>query len=624
MNSAKLEFCHLERPIEIYENERLWIGRGFSKAGLLPTERGPYSTQDGSLSWKTMREASFALLTGDYFPKNNNNGKKKNGKNNDNNGNGGGGNNNNGNNNRRRSFRRSSNSSSNENNSNKLMIARRGWSFHEHNIINDDTTTTTTTDGTAAADGSSSSSEDWKTKMEMEMEIAPEIQTDDDEYDDEYCQFVPCKGIEDGITDNEEGWQYFPDFSPGALLSPGRKRGILDFVRRRKLRRIAIFRPDHFLPREVYIKCDYCDSNVVDMLSSAMLDALALATLFAHGPKPTITNAQALPLKTKLIDALSIGKNCNDDSHDNNDYDPWIDIHKLKDRLCTFAETAVGKPGPVRNLFHPDADLLAAMPKRRKVVEEYHFHEQERVTLARLIIKDVDRYCFKMHCSNASCACVNGGSSSHSDDSEGNDNNNHITDENNLQQQSSSSSSLSASSSCEFRWIPCPNPNCQSTFSYKHRTEHDNNCQYKLVPCPSECGATLPRCDVHVHVRDKCPLRQAECPLSNVGCTSIVQARDVSTHLNEHADKHFLLISSRMMEYQNVMKDMNTRIQRLEEKNALLESELKRMMVNSQSKNEAKAVSNDLKKLTKRMGMLESTCRTEFKKVEYDRRHHKK
>lgn len=44
-------------------------------------------------------------------------------------------------------------------------------------------------------------------------------------------------------------------------------RGMLDFVRRRKLSRMAVFRPDHFLPKEVYAKCDFCDSNVVNMLS---------------------------------------------------------------------------------------------------------------------------------------------------------------------------------------------------------------------------------------------------------------------------------------------------------------------------------------------------------------------
>ena len=96
-------------------------------------------------------------------------------------------------------------------------------------------------------------------------------------------------------TTDEDGWQYYTDFSPGSLSAscPNRKRfvsqnlsqnnelvsygayhknihffrGMLDFVLRRKLTRIAVFRPDHFLPKDVYAKCDFCDSNVVNMLS---------------------------------------------------------------------------------------------------------------------------------------------------------------------------------------------------------------------------------------------------------------------------------------------------------------------------------------------------------------------
>src|SRR6056300_1436882 len=76
MTSDQPEFCELKRPVEIYENERLWIGRGFSKAGLLPTERGQFSTQDGSLSWKSIREGCLALLREDVVDKErNNNGK---------------------------------------------------------------------------------------------------------------------------------------------------------------------------------------------------------------------------------------------------------------------------------------------------------------------------------------------------------------------------------------------------------------------------------------------------------------------------------------------------------------------------------------------------------------------
>ena len=57
--------------------------------GLLPTERGPYSTKDGSLSWKTMKEASLSLLRGEVDGAN---------------GKGGGG---------------------------RTSIVRRGWSYHE-------------------------------------------------------------------------------------------------------------------------------------------------------------------------------------------------------------------------------------------------------------------------------------------------------------------------------------------------------------------------------------------------------------------------------------------------------------------------------------------------------------
>lgn len=48
--------------MEVYENERRWVGGGFSKKGLFPTERGPFSTNDGSLSWKTLDEAGESLL----------------------------------------------------------------------------------------------------------------------------------------------------------------------------------------------------------------------------------------------------------------------------------------------------------------------------------------------------------------------------------------------------------------------------------------------------------------------------------------------------------------------------------------------------------------------------------
>ena len=51
----------LELTVAINENERRWVGKSFSKGGLLPTDPGPFSTTDGSLSWKSMKEASEDL-----------------------------------------------------------------------------------------------------------------------------------------------------------------------------------------------------------------------------------------------------------------------------------------------------------------------------------------------------------------------------------------------------------------------------------------------------------------------------------------------------------------------------------------------------------------------------------
>ena len=294
-----------------------------------------------------------------------------------------------------------------------------------------------------------------------------------------------------------------------------------------------------------------------------MLDALALATIFAFGPKSEPTSAQALPLKSKLIDSLSIGSNCSNDTR-SADQDPRADINSVKDRLCTFAEECVGKPGALSHLLNPGVNFVAAMPDRRKLVAKF-LSEQERLSLARLLVKDVDRYTYKMHCQSASCG--------------------------------------EGDNTCEFRIITCPNKNCNATFSCKHSNRHDEECEFKLIPCPSGCGTLVERKVVHTHVRDHCSLRQAECPLSTFGCTAVVQAQDISTHLNSHADKHFMLMATRMKEYQDVFKEMNARMTQLEAKNNQLERELKRVMLQSQNRSEA-----DVKKLSKRIGTLENTC----------------
>ena len=58
MMSASEDKNPIRVIVALYENQRFFLGFGFSKRGLLPTERGPYSSDDGSLNWKTIEEAS--------------------------------------------------------------------------------------------------------------------------------------------------------------------------------------------------------------------------------------------------------------------------------------------------------------------------------------------------------------------------------------------------------------------------------------------------------------------------------------------------------------------------------------------------------------------------------------
>ena len=333
-----------------------------------------------------------------------------------------------------------------------------------------------------------------------------------------------------------------------------------------------------------------------------MLDALALASLFSAGTANVdCTSAKVLPLKAKLIDFVNIGNNCQHDvfiDEKKRDYNTMTDIYKIKDRLSTFAESTVGGPGALAHLFHPDVgdSLVKAMPGRKDLISRRYFPEEERVAYAKLMVKDVDRYAFHLHCQEEYC-------SSRKLDNE-------------------DSSNAGAKLSCEFSFQTCPNPNCPEVFSIKYQNYHDEECGFKLLPCINRCGIEVPRNEMALHVRNKCVLRAAECPLACLGCTTVVQVQDVSRHLKESSDQHFMFAANRMMEYQAIIKKLNGRIQILEAKNAQLELELRGQT--SSNKKDADNLSNEVKKLAKRLGALEVTCRNEFKKVDQERKNTKR
>lgn len=57
------EISLLEKEIALFENERYSPISGWSKRGLMPTDRGNFSNDDGSESFSTMEEASESFLS---------------------------------------------------------------------------------------------------------------------------------------------------------------------------------------------------------------------------------------------------------------------------------------------------------------------------------------------------------------------------------------------------------------------------------------------------------------------------------------------------------------------------------------------------------------------------------
>jgi len=123
--------------------------------------------------------------------------------------------------------------------------------------------------------------------------------------------------------------------------------------------------------------------------------------------------------------------------------------------------------------------------------------------------------------------------------------------------------------------------------------EHDNQCPYKIMQC--KCGDRFPRHQLDIHNAQACKFRDVDCPFKNIGCDKVIKACDLQSHIVEDASAHLLLAVNRMLEHQNVIKNLNARVKSLEAEN----KEMKQTLEDHVTK-----TNNDL-----------STCRKEFRKI---------
>lgn len=446
----------MESIVEIDENERYWVGKGFGKGGLLPNDRGAYTTTDGTIFWKSTKEASEDLL-----------------------------------------------------------LLGRGWIF------------------------SKADEEDF-------------VVTRQDQPD--------------------ECWMYANDFRPDHIHDAKPNQGKLHFVRFRRLVRTKVFHPKEFVSQEVYEKCDHCDSEWMEELSTLLLDILTYCSLLHQKPHPT--DAELLPLKKTIID-LAIGQNVS--------VGEGLDARHRLDRvlkdLLFFVEKERSKTSMSRLLTSrldfsfTDRNGQKEFRERKDVIAARCLSAKECDAIAGLIVRKFDPD-FQLHCNRVACG-----------------------------------------PECQFARVACPNEGCPRTMSRTHLESHDSKCGYKVVRC--DCGDVFQAREMPVHRSEACRLRIVDCPFKDIGCIKEVKACHLNSHVTDDMASHLLLAVDRIKEQQQVIVQLHSGQGKLQsEKDALLRS--------TQEQNERTAkqfgeLQTQISKLCKELGDFEKSSKKEFKKLNTQR-----
>jgi hypothetical protein len=444
----------MEAVVEIDENERYWVGGGFGSRGLLPNDRGSYTTTDGSISWKTPAECGS-----------------------------------------------------------DMVHLGRGWRYEEES------------------------------------------------------DFTPATN-----------WMYAIDFRVESIKHAKPDRGMMHWVRFRRLYRTKIFNPDDLVPREVSEKCSYVDSSATDSLSNLMLDILAYCSLL-HSPSGH-TDAMVLPLKDRIINiTISQGQQQpqvgSSASSEMSNEDVFYKLDQLRKKLENFVEEERARTIMNRLLksvefsFHQRGNRKE-FKERQSSVANRCFPVKEREAIAALVVKMLDRH-YQLHCDQLDCG-----------------------------------------TQCRFLRVECPNDGCSSIMSQLYLEQHQTSCPYKVTTC--ECGDTLPRHALAIHKAQACKMRDVQCPFHKIGCTKVVKACDLIKHIQDDSPAHLLLAVDRMSEHQDVIKTLHANVAAMEIENQALKQAFERH--EKESKTLISELESKLSTTSKQLAALSATCKKEFRKAE--------
>ena len=300
-----------------------------------------------------------------------------------------------------------------------------------------------------------------------------------------------------------------------------------------------------------------------------LLDCITYCTLL-HAPK-TYTDAIAFPLKERIIQ-LAIRQPEKKDVHENTDV--FYHLDQLRIKLESFIENE--RADTVMNRLLKSVDFpfdkrnsQEIFEKRKNLVSRQCISDMECDAIASLIVKKLDQK-FQLHCDQPNCG-----------------------------------------ESCKFHRVQCPNDGCTMMMSRMYLDQHDGECPFKIIKC--ECGDVLRRHELEIHLAQSCKLREVECPFKKIGCTKVVRACNIQKHLEEEVNTHLLLAMNRMLEYQDVINNLNIRVLSLEDQNRELQSTLENYM--EKSTTEISQLNQNFEDSSMALANHEASCKKEFIKL---------
>ena len=337
----------------------------------------------------------------------------------------------------------------------------------------------------------------------------------------------------------DEGWYYATDFG-GDDQTYSATKGILHFVRRRRLIRLQSFAPDRLLGGIAWV-CDNVDLEKVASLEKHLLHAIVDCSLQKH-PRQ-FSEAKVGALKNHLMAALNLTGGPGEGA---------LGMKGVQDTLASFAGSG-GSIWTVASaaLAHKGQEEVNENEvQRMHLFDSKFFRADEREALANALIHKHDTD-FSFHCNVKNCNSSTTPSSS-----------------------SSSSSGITLQSGCPYAPVLCTNKGCEVVFSKKWGANHDARCPYKVIDCSRTCGENMARKEVEYHISHQCILRPVQCPFACLGCNTDLLFKDLPTHMDDTIQPHMMMGLHRVMEQHEVIVKLNTKVASLESKTAAYGSQI--------------------------------------------------